>query len=506
MQGKARIDALIPHAARVIDRPLRELVAAEAGRAEKMSIQAAGLHVSFARQRVDGEAFAALLAIAEELDLPGALDRLFTGERVNATEHRAALHTALRGDPAGSTGSVAAHAQANACRQRMAALVERIRLGGVRDVVNIGIGGSDLGPRLVVDALGKGASPRVHFLANVDAHAAMRLLSRLDPASTVAVVVSKSFATQETLANARIVRDWMGEGANDRLFAVSANTARAVEFGIDPERILPMWDWVGGRYSLWSAVGLSIALGLGSDEFDALLAGAAQMDVHVYGSGVSSNLAVWHALIAVWNRNALGLDTQAVIPYDERLRLLPSFLQQLVMESLGKSVTVSGAPVQLATGPVVWGGAGTDVQHSFFQSLHQGTDVVPVDFIGVVNPDHHLAENHRIVLANLLAQAESLANGEASEDPHRSYPGGRPSTMILLDRLDARSLGALLALYEHSVYLQAVLLDINAFDQWGVELGKRLAGGLLPYLVDGGCDVVDPVTAALLARVRDSTD
>jgi glucose-6-phosphate isomerase len=502
VQGKARIQSLIPHAARVVDRPLRDLIAADSDRAQAMSLDAAGLHVSFARQRLDREAMAALLDIAGELDLRGAIRRLFAGERVNTTEGRSALHTALRGDPEASAASREAHAVATASRRRMAGMVDRIRASGLTDVISIGIGGSDLGPRLVVDALGGDGGLGVHFLSNVDGHAVSRLLSCLDPARTAAIVVSKSFTTQETLTNARIVRDWMGEGANGRLYAVSADTQRAADFGVAPGHVLPMWDWVGGRYSLWSAVGLAIALRLGNAAFDELLAGAAQMDAHVHGSDVADNLAVRHALVAVWNRNALGLDTQAVIPYDERLRLLPDFLQQLVMESLGKSVTVSGAPTDLATGPVVWGGAGSDVQHSFFQSLHQGTDVVPVDFIGVVNPDHAHPGSHDIVLANLLAQAQALADGEACEDPHRNYPGGRPSTVILLERLDARSLGALLALYEHSVYLQAALLDINAFDQWGVELGKRLAAGLLPHLADEAGAVEDPVTAGLLAQVR----
>jgi len=506
VQGKARIQSLIPHAARVVDRPLRELIAAQPDRAQAMSLSAAGLHVSFARQRVDREAWAALLDIAGELDLPGAIRRLFAGEQVNTTEGRSALHTALRGDPEASAASREAHEAATASHRRMADLVDRIGASGMSDVISIGIGGSDLGPRLVVDALAGDGRIAVHFLSNVDAHAVSRLLSRLDPARTAAIVVSKSFTTQETLTNARIVREWMGEGASERLFAVSANTQRAAEFGVAPGHVLPMWDWVGGRYSLWSAVGLAIALRLGNAGFDELLAGAAQMDAHVHGSGVGANLAVWHALVAVWNRNALGLDTHAVIPYDERLRLLPDFLQQLVMESLGKSVTTSGAPTGLATGPVVWGGAGSDVQHSFFQSLHQGTDVVPVDFIGVVNPDHAHPGSHEILLANLLAQAEALANGEACEDPHRHYPGGRPSTVILLERLDARSLGALLALYEHSVYLQAVLLDINAFDQWGVELGKRLANGLLPHLAHDAGPVDDPVTAGLLSQLRRMRD
>jgi glucose-6-phosphate isomerase len=262
-----------------------------------------------------------------------------------------------------------------------------------------------------------------------------------------------------------------------------------------------MWDWVGGRYSLWSAVGFALQLAIGHDGFARLLAGAAMMDAHVRDTPAGSNLAAWHGLFAVWNRNGLGAASQAVMPYDQRLALLPGFLQQLVMESLGKSVRLDGSPVPVATVPVVWGGAGTNVQHSFFQALHQGTDPLPADFIGVVRPAHGYDHNHQALLANLLAQAEALANGAHADDPHRRYPGGRPSTLLLLDELTPYSLGALLAMYEHSVYVQAVLWGINAFDQWGVELGKKIAGELLPAIA-GDAEPADPVTRALVAEIR----
>jgi glucose-6-phosphate isomerase len=277
--------------------------------------------------------------------------------------------------------------------------------------------------------------------------------------------------------------------------------AAAEAFGVAPERVLPMWDWVGGRYSLWSAVGFAIALAVGMDGFEALLAGAADMDAHAVEAPLEANLPIRHALVAVWNRNALGLPTQAVLPYDQRLAHLPAYLQQLVMESLGKSVRSDGRAPGVATVPVVWGGAGTGAQHSFFQALHQGTDVVPADFIGVVRPAHAHRGNHEALLANLLAQAEALGNGHAADDPQKAYPGNRPSTLFLLDELTPHSLGALLAMYEHSVYAQSVLWGINAFDQWGVELGKRIAGELLPA-VRGECEAGDAVTRALLAEIR----
>jgi glucose-6-phosphate isomerase len=421
---------------------------------------------------------------------------------VNPTEARPALHTALRGDLSNSAAARDARVQAEAARLRMRELIATLAAGDVTDIVSVGIGGSDLGPRLAVDAL-SGSVPgrfRVHFLSNVDGAAAQRTLARLDPARTAVLLISKSFGTQETLLNGEILRHWLGD--DSRLYAITTNAARAASaFAVPAERILPMWDWVGGRYSLWSAVGLPIALAIGADAFDELLAGAAEMDAHVLGAPLRENLAAWHALTAVWNVNARGHATQAVMPYDERLKLLSNYLQQLVMESLGKSVQLDGTPVGAQTVPVWWGGVGTDSQHSFFQALHQGTQIVPVDFIGIVRGDDPYTRNHHALLSNLFGQAEALANGQADEDPHRAYAGGRPSTMILLDSLTPRSLGALLALYEHSVYLQAVMWGINPFDQFGVELGKQVANRLLPA-VKGEAEANDAVTRALLAEIR----
>ncbi|WP_295958589.1 glucose-6-phosphate isomerase, partial [uncultured Xanthomonas sp.] len=373
----------------------------------------------------------------------------------------------------------------------------------VTDIVSVGIGGSDLGPRLVADALRPvtGARFRVHFVSNVDGAAMQRTLATLDPARTAGVLISKTFGTQETLLNGQILRDWLG--GSERLYAVSANPERAAKaFDIAAGRVLPMWDWVGGRYSLWSAVGFPIALAIGADAFEQLLEGAAQFDDHALNAPLERNVAVLHGLTTLWNRNLLGYATQAVMTYDQRLALLPAYLQQLVMESLGKRVRLDGSPVEADTVPVWWGGAGTDVQHSFFQALHQGTSIVPADFIGCIRNDDPYTVNHQALLANLLAQTEALANGQGSDDPARDYPGGRPSTLILLDALTPQALGALIAMYEHSVYVQSVVWGINAFDQFGVELGKQLASQLLPALQGQSTEVADPVTRAVLGRLQ----
>ena len=494
-------ETLRSHAQRLQSQSLSDLIVADPARPHDFALRTAGVYASFARQRYDRAALDALFALADAADLRGALGRLFDGHTVNNTEGRAALHTALRSALSDSAVARDASAQARAVRARMATLIAALDASQVTDIVSIGIGGSDLGPRLVADALGDAGSRRfrVHFVSNVDANAIRRTLAALDPARTAAVLISKTFTTQETLLNGGVVRDWLGDDA--RVFAVSANVERAAAFGIAPERILPMWDWVGGRYSLWSAVGFPIALAIGMDAFERLLAGAADMDAHALATPLRDNIAVWHALTAIWNRNALDAGSQAVLPYDERLRLLPNYLQQLVMESLGKSVRHDGGALAAHTVPVWWGGAGTDTQHSFFQALHQGTQIVPADFIGVIRPDHDHDEHHAALLANLLAQTEAFANGQRSDDPHRVYAGNRPSTLLLLDALTPESLGALIALYEHSVYLQAVLWGINAFDQFGVELGKQVANRLLPAL-RGDAEPDDPVTRALLDQIR----
>ncbi|HEY4555112.1 MAG TPA: glucose-6-phosphate isomerase [Lysobacter sp.] len=500
MDAAHRIDLLRRHAERLAGARIADLNRDDPQRAAAFALNVGPLYANFARQRFDREALDAMCGMLDSIGAREHLAALFGGEQVNVTEARPALHTALRSDLSPAATARAAHAQAREARDAMRGLVERLHAGEVDDVVSVGIGGSDLGPRLAVDALADGASPvRVHFLSNVDGHAAQRVLAGLDPARTAVLLISKSFGTQETLLNGAILREWLGD--DTRLYAITANVEKAAAaFSIPRDRILPMWDWVGGRYSLWSAVGLPIALAIGMERFEELLAGAAEMDAHVLDAPFERNLAAWHALTALWNRNGLGLATHAVLPYDERLRLLPNYLQQLVMESLGKRVRLDGTPVAGATVPVWWGGAGTDTQHSFFQALHQGTDVVPSDLIGVVGADHPHTANHQALLSNLFAQAEAFANGQGSDDPHRDYPGNRPSTLILLERVSPRALGALLAMYEHSVFLQGVVWGINPFDQFGVELGKQLASTLLPA-IRGEREADDPVTRELLARV-----
>ncbi len=496
-------DALRTHAQRLQGTGIPALLAAEPDRVKQLALSVGPLYVNFARQRYDAAALQALLALAAARDVAGGFQRLFGGEKINHTEGRAVLHSALRGNVGDTQIAQAAHAEAVAVQQRMGELVRALEASTITDIVSVGIGGSDLGPRLVADALrpATGARFRVHFLSNVDGAAMQRTLATLDPATTAGILISKTFGTQETLLNGAILRDWLG--GSERLYAVSANPERAAKaFAIDASRVLPMWDWVGGRYSLWSAVGFPIALAIGFERFGQLLAGAAEMDAHAATAPLDRNLPVLHALTDIWNRNVLGYATHAVMTYDQRLALLPAYLQQLVMESLGKRVKRDGSPVDGDTVPVWWGGAGTDVQHSFFQALHQGTSIVPADFIGCVHNDDPYTINHQALLANLLAQTEALANGQDSADPHRQYPGGRPSTLILLDALTPQALGALISMYEHAVFVQSLIWDINAFDQFGVELGKQLANQLLPALQGDAVEINDPMTREVLARLR----
>ena len=503
MRDCETMDSLIGHAARLAGVRSDQLCRREPERAAALGLRAGPVYINLARQGYDAQALDALLAHGEQLGLAQAFERLFDGEHVNASEQRPALHTALRSDLGRGQRASDARAQAQAADLRLQQIVAELEASDVTDIVSIGIGGSDLGPRLICDALRplQGARFRVHFVSNIDGMAIARTLSGLDPARTAGILISKSFTTQETLLNGTILCDWLG--SSERLYAVSADVARPQQlFGIDPSRVLPMWDWVGGRYSLWSAVGLPIALALGLPAWQQLHAGAAMMDTHVLHTPLAQNLPVLHGLTEVWNRNACGHSTRAVMCYDTRLALLPAYLQQLVMESLGKQVGEDGLPVSMHTVPVWWGGAGTDVQHSFFQALHQGTQVICAEFIGCVRGDDPYPGSHQALLANLLAQTESLANGRASDDLSRNYPGGRPSTTVLLDTLDAYSLGALIALYEHSVYVQSVAWGINAFDQFGVELGKQVANELLPAVRDAAVAVRDPVTAELLAQLR----
>ena len=495
--------ALLAHAERLQAMPMHALLHSEADRATNYAMELNGVYVNFARQKYDMAAIDDLTMLAQHSEVAHAVRRLFDGESVNTTEQRPALHMALRGATGEHPRMIAAHQDALAARQTMYQLIQTLEKSPITDIVSVGIGGSDLGPRLAVDALRpvRGGRFAVHFVSNVDGSAIERVLSGLDPQKTAGILISKTFGTQETLLNGKILHQWLG--GSSRLFAVSANAQRAAAaFTIPEENVLPMWDWVGGRYSLWSSVGFPIALAIGIDKFEQLLAGAQSADEHVLLTPLERNLAVRHALTTVWNRNILGYPTQAVMTYDQRLALLPSYLQQLMMESLGKQVQLDGAAVTGQTVPVWWGGAGTDVQHSFFQALHQGTSIVPIDFIGTVAHDDPYPENQQALTANLLAQTEALANGQLSDDSHRAYPGGRPSTIFLLDALTPKTLGTMIALYEHSAYIQSVIWGINAFDQFGVELGKQLANRLLPALQGQAVEIADPITKALLARFK----
>lgn len=494
-------DAVMAHGRRLQGFHLRD-VSLDAERAKKMSLQQGSLHANFSRQRIDDDALNALFALAENAAVAPAIRDLFEGRQVNQSEQRAALHTALRANLVESREAKDAHALATDSHLQMAKLIDKLEADQVTDIINVGIGGSDLGPRLAVDALRDfhNGRFRIHFLSNVDGSGAQHLLKSLDPKRTAAILVSKSFGTQETLLNGELIRQWLQD--DSRLYAVSANIEKANAFGVASENILPMWDWVGGRYSLWSCIGFSLALAIGLPKFQEMLAGAAQIDAHVLHAPLRENIAVWHALIGIWNRNAMGFATQAVMPYDERLGYLPAYLQQLVMESLGKSVGPDNRLAMQATVPVLWGGTGSSSQHSFFQAMHQGSDIIPMDFIGAITPAHDYLESHRNLLANLFAQAEALANGSQGNEAQKNYPGNRPSTVFLLDTLTPHSLGMLLALYEHSVYVQSVIWGINAFDQWGVELGKKLAAGLLPAITDKHALAGDAVTQALLKSVR----
>ncbi len=480
---------------------LDALFAAEPDRLSRLTFTAAGLYFDWSKTHLDQSLIADMTARAERMGFAAARDALFAGEIVNPSEQRAATHVAERGNGAPDEVDLAA-----ARRQRMRALVDAIEagaFGAVTGVLHIGIGGSVLGPALLVDALGRrSASVTVRFLSNIDGAAFDDAVKPLDPATTLVVVASKTFTTLETLANLEAAKAWLRAANVDdpdgRVIAVTANPEAAVEQGVDETRVLVFGESVGGRYSLWSSVGVSAALALGWDAFEALLEGAAEMDRHFRFAETGANVPLIAAFADRLYVEQLGCQTRAVFAYDERLRLLPSYLQQLEMESNGKSVTADGKPVEHPTAPVTWGGTGTDAQHAVFQLLHQGTVLTPVEFIAVrEGDDDQDPEHHRLLLLNAFAQGAALMAGRASDDPQRGYPGNRPSATILLDRLDPRSLGALIAFYEHRTFANAVLLGINPFDQFGVELGKEIARQLSG---GDGEEALDASTRALMER------
>jgi glucose-6-phosphate isomerase len=503
-------EALAAYARSLANASLADLFARDPSRVARLALEWGDWYVDFSKERLTPSALEALLAHADSIGVPQWIDALFVGERVNLSEERPALHSALRqqDDTPVRVGGADVIPAIRDTQRRMRACADSLRAGAwrgatgepVRSVVSIGIGGSDLGPRLVCGALDKrGESPvRVSFVSNIDPEALTGVLARLDAATTLFIVISKTFTTQETIANAQAARAWLkaslGDDVSRHFIGVTANIDEARAFGIVTDNILPMWDWVGGRYSLWSAAGLPVAVACGYPAFEALLAGAAAMDKHVRSTPLDRNLAVILGLVGWWNARWLGFPQRLVIPYAHALRDLPSYLQQLSLESNGKRVTRDGLPLQWPSAPALWGGTGTDAQHSFFQWLHQGTHPVPVEFVVPVRARNPSGNQQTLLVANALAQAQALLIGRSAAQVRRELverglsageadmrvaaracPGNRGSTTLLLPTIDASNLGALLALYEHRTYVESLLWQINAFDQWGVELGKTLA-------------------------------
>jgi glucose-6-phosphate isomerase len=513
---------------------LRDLFAGDPARAERMSLEAAGIHADLSKHRATGKTVELLLALAGERGVASRRDAMFRGEHVNVTEDRAALHVALRmpRDRSLVVDGRDVVRDVHDVLDRMATFAERVRSGEwrghsgerIRAVVNIGIGGSDLGPAMAYQAL-RAYSDRglaFRFVSNVDASDVAEALRDLDPATTLAIVSSKTFTTVETMTNARTVRQWLLDGLGGdetaiakHVVAVSTNLDAVAEFGIDPTNAFGFWDWVGGRYSMDSAIGLSTMIAIGPESFHELLAGFHAVDRHFAEAPPERNLPLLMGMLGIWYRDFFGTETHAVLPYEQYLARFPAYLQQLVMESNGKRVTLAGEPVVVDTSPIVWGEPGTNGQHSFHQLLHQGTALVPVDFVAFATSLNPLGDHHALLLANALAQAQALAFGRTAEElrdagvrevlvPHKEMPGNRPSTFLLLQRLTPFALGSLVALYEHVVFTQGVVWDIDSFDQWGVELGKELAQRLAPAVAGERTDPhLDSSTAALLARIHE---
>jgi glucose-6-phosphate isomerase len=526
--------ALQAHHAQVKDVHLRDLFAKDPGRAERFAVEGAGLSLDYSKNRIIEETMRLLFALAEERGLAARRDAMFRGEKINTTEGRAVLHVALRA-PRGTHILVDGKdvvPEVHAVLDRMADFSGRVRSGAwkghtgkrIRNVVNIGIGGSDLGPVMAYEAL-RHFSERAmtfRFVSNVDGTDLVEGTRDLDPAETLFIVSSKTFTTLETMTNAQSARAWAlsGLGGDPKAIArhfvaVSTNAAKVAGFGIDTANMFGFWDWVGGRYSMDSAIGLSTMIAVGPEHFGAMLAGFHEMDEHFRTAPLARNLPVLLGLLGVWYTDFFGAETVAVLPYEQYLKRFPAYLQQLTMESNGKHVTLDGAEVDHDTGPIYWGEPGTNGQHSFYQLIHQGTRLIPCDFITFAQPSNPLGRHHDILIANVLAQAEALAFGKTRADvdaegappslaPHRVFPGNRPSNLILVDRLTPASLGKLVALYEHSVFTQGALWGINSFDQWGVELGKVLAQRIIPELESDEEPPLhhDASTSALIRRYR----
>jgi glucose-6-phosphate isomerase len=538
VSSSAQWRALQVHADNVRNSHLRDLFAQDQDRFARFSRCDLNLLMDFSRQRVTAETLTLLCDLAAARNLRGQIDAMFAGEKINNTENRAVLHTALRNrsERAVMVDGKDVMVEVRASLEKMRNFVEGIHGGRIHgatgktftDIVNIGIGGSDLGIVMATEALAKfrNRNIRLHCVSNIDGVQMADTLEQVDPARTLFVVCSKTFTTLETLTNAKIARQWvvdrLGEGAPARHFAAVSTNSKAMDaFLIPPQNRFTMWDWVGGRYSLWSAVGLSIALAIGMDQFELILEGGFEMDEHFRTAPFENNLPVLMGLLSVWNRNFLNMDSLAVLPYDQRLHRFPAYLQQLQMESNGKSVTRDGEPVDFETGAVIWGEPGSNAQHSFFELLHQGTARVAMDFLAPVNASSPYQEQQNLALANCLAQIQAFAFGQTEDQvrtdlaakgvaegeisrliPHKLHPGNRPSTLILFPRLGPKTLGRLIALYEHKVFTEAAIWGINAFDQWGVELGKKMAESLAPAVEKPDGAEVDPSLKGILEKVE----
>ncbi|HEY1152000.1 MAG TPA: glucose-6-phosphate isomerase [Pseudoduganella sp.] len=503
--------ALEIHAHDARDWEMRQLFAKDPQRFPRMTVDAAGLFLDYSKNRANAETIELLIHLARTRGVAEQRDAMFAGEKINITERRAVLHTALR-MPRGKqliVDNQNVGADVHAVLDRMKTFTDRVRNGNwlghtgkpITDVINIGIGGSDLGPKMAVLALRSYCHPRMkmHFVSNVDGHDMDAALAQVNPETTLFIVASKTFTTAETMLNAQTARNWFLQSAKEadlprHFVAVSTNTDAVRAFGIDPENMFPFWDWVGGRYSVWSAIGLSVALAVGFGYFQTFLQGAHDMDEHFRTAPLEQNMPVLLAMIGFWNRQFLGASSLSIAPYHQDLNRFPAYLQQLDMESNGKRVTKNGQPVDTPTCPIVWGECGTNAQHAYFQLLHQGTDPTPIDFIAALRATHDLAGHHDALLANCFAQSEAFMKGKTDAEvraelkgagysaadieemaPHKTFPGNRPSNTILMDQLTPATLGALIALYEHKTFVQGVVWNIASFDQWGVELGKVLA-------------------------------
>jgi glucose-6-phosphate isomerase len=516
------------------DLNMRQFFAEDAGRGEKLTVEAAGVYLDYSKNRVTAETLELLLQLARESDLRGRIDAMFRGDEINVSEKRAVLHVALRA-PRGATVMHQGHnviPDVYAVLDRMAVFAERVRGASwkghtgkpIRNVINIGIGGSDLGPVMAYEALRHYSARDLtfRFVSNVDGTDFAEAVQDLDPAETLFIVSSKTFTTLETMTNAHTARAWLLSGMKGdkkaiarHFVAVSTNAAEVTKFGIDTDNMFGFWDWVGGRYSMDSAIGLSTMIAIGPDNFYDMLAGFHEIDEHFRTAPFEQNLPVLMGLLALWYNNFFGAQTVAVLPYEQYLKRFPAYLQQLTMESNGKHVTLAGARVDYDTGPIYWGEPGTNGQHSFYQLIHQGTRLIPADFIAFAQTLNPLGRHHDILLANVFAQTEALAFGKTAEQvkaegtpdwliPHRVFEGNRPSNTLLLDRLTPAALGKLVALYEHSVFTQGAIWQVDSFDQWGVELGKVLAVNILPELESAEEPTLthDSSTSALIRRYR----